>query len=153
MASIRDQIIAAAITALNTGRPAGIPVAERVRTADLTPAELPAITVYPTHSTPEEIGGGGGPLVRARLAFVVECRAAGTDAIRPDAAVDPLYVWVVQKLANRRLPDGLGGLLNHDIVEGETSFVYEQGAAPYCLAAVEMTAVHQYLVANPEARV
>lgn len=153
MASIRDRIIAAAITALNTGAPGGVPTAERVRTADLEPSDLPSIIVYPTRTSPDPLGGGERNAVRARLSFNVECRAAGTGSIRPDEAIDPLCVWVIKALGGKRLSDGAGGFLNHDIVEGETTFVFEQGAAPYCLASVEMTAVYQYLVSNPESRV
>lgn len=153
MASVRDQIVAAAIVALNTGTPVGVPQAERVRTAAIEPSELPSIIVYPSHDTNEAIGGDGGPLVRARFTMVVECRAAGTSSIRPDQAVDPLYVWVVKALVNNRLPDGAGGFLNHFMNEGDTTFSYEEGDAPYCLAATEMIAVYQHLVGDPESRV
>jgi hypothetical protein len=153
MASVRDQIVAAAIVELNTGAPGGIPTAERVRLAELAPTDLPSILVFPSSDAPEEIGGGGGAIVRSRLTLVVECRAAGTASIRPDQAVDPLAVWVVKALGNKRLPAGGGQFLNHDIVQGETTFSFEEGEAPYCLAAIEMIVVYQHLVADPEARV
>ena len=154
MASIRERIVAAAVVALNTGAPVGVPQAERERLAAVDPnVDLPSIIVFPVHDVPEQVGGDGGPLVRSRLTLTVECRAAGTASVRPSQATDPLFVWVVKTLVGTRLPDGSGGFLTHFINQGETTFSYEQGEAPYCLAAIEMTAVYQQLVADPESRV
>jgi len=153
MASIRDKIIAAAITALNTARPGGIPAAERTRTAAIDPSELPSILVYPGLDQPEEVGGGLGPIVKSSFRILVEMRAAGTISIRADEAIDPLYVWTVKKLAGARLSDGAGGFLNHDIQEGETSFQFDQGEAPYGLAVTAFLVSYQHLVGDPEARV
>lgn len=153
MASVRDKIVAAAVAALNTGTPVGVPAADRVRTAEVAPSELPSIVVFPVRDEPEEVGGGGGPIVLSRLTLVAECRAQGTASVRPDEALDPLATWVVKALANKQLPNGAGGVLNNDILEGSTSFSYESGETPMSLAAVEMIVVYQHLVADPESRV
>ena len=153
MASIRDQIVAAAIAELNTARPPGIPQADRTRLAAITPSELPSIIVFPGLDQPEEVGPPAGPIVRSRFRMIVEQRAAGTASVRPDAAVDALYVWVIKKLARKRLTAGGGGFLNHDTVEGETSFAFEQGDEPYALATTALIVTYQHLVADPEARV
>jgi hypothetical protein len=152
VSSIRERIAAAAVVELNTGTPGGVPQTERSRTADYQPADLPAIVVYLMRDVHERVGGGSGPIYRSRVTLFVECRASGTGSLRADQAVDPLYLWVVKALAGKRLPDGAGGFLNHDIFEGDTTFAYEQGNVPHCLASTEMVVEYQRLRGDPEAR-
>lgn len=152
MATIRDRIVAAAITTLNTGTPVGVPQAERVRTADIGLEELPSIIVFPTLDVPEPVGSPGIPIVRSRLSLTVELRAAGTALVRPDQALDPLYSWVIRALVRRRLSDGAGGFLNHDTLEGQTTFAYEQGDKPLAFASVELVVSYQHLSNDPDNR-
>lgn len=146
MSSIREQIIVAVVAALNVGSPPA--VTERTRLSAIEDSGLPSIVVFPLDDTAEEIGGGGGPIVRSRLKLGFELRAKGTAIARADTAVDALYVWLIKKVAGNQL----GGLAI-DIVEGDTSFRFESGENPMCLATVDMTVVYQHLTANPEARV
>ena len=150
MASIREQILDAVVAALSAGSPPA--TVERSRSADLGPADLPSIIVYPIRDQPGDNSSATRPAVLSRLTFVVECRAAASASVRADEAVDPLYVWVVQKLGQQRLADGAGGWLNHDMVEGETAFAYDRGEAPYCLASIEFDATYQHLRRDPELR-
>ena len=147
MASVREQIVVAAIAALNAGTPGGVPAAERTRSTAVEEAGLPSIIVYPTRETSAS-APAHGPIVHRRLTLAVECRAKGDGTVRPDQAVDPLVVWVIKALAG----SVLGGLA-HVIEEGDITFAYEQGEAPLCLAVVEMVVEHQHLVTNPESRV
>ena len=47
MSSIREQVIAALMTVLNTGRPSGVPAAERTRVIALEVAQLPSSVLVP----------------------------------------------------------------------------------------------------------
>jgi len=143
VSSIRDQIVAATITALNAvGKPCDF---ERSRATALTDADLPRGVVYPVRDIPED-PFLAGPVTRSRLTMMCEIRALGTAALRPDQAVDPIYTWVVAKLVGNTL----GGLALK-LQEGDSTFVYGQGDSPICLLAVEVVATHQHLTANAEA--
>lgn len=149
MSTVREQIITAAVAALNTGTPGGVPATERERVAAVEEQDgAGAIALYPVRDVPEEVGGGGGPLMRCRLTLAVEVWAKGTALLRPSQAVDPMLVWIVKTLAGNRL----GGLA-HDIVEGETIFAYEAGDNPWCRATVELIVSYQHLVSDAEARI
>lgn len=111
MASLREQIINAAVAALNVSRPAGVPPATRLRKS-YESAQLPAITVYYTGDTAQKPSGARSPIVKRVMTLVVECRAA---ADQVETILDPLLVWAVKTLA----PSTLGGLVS-EIAEKTT---------------------------------
>lgn len=134
--TIREQIIQAVLSALNTGRPGGVPAAIRSRYHNLIVSALPAVTVFPESCVPVAIQQPRGPLVEWSLNLVVECVAAGDAGMSPDAAVDPLVAWVTKVLGANRF----GGLaIRTD--EGKTTFQMGfsgQGRTPLCRARVEI---------------
>lgn len=149
MATIREQILAAMVTALNTGTPVGVPQTERTRRLAVQgTATTNSIVLRPTRSTTEEIGSPNSPITRARMTVEVEMQMAGTVADRPDKLIDPLYEWIVKALVNNRL----GGLC-HGIDEGESSFQYgAEGQYPNVMLTVEMSVPFSYLAADPTSK-
>ncbi len=147
MATIREQVIAAAVLALNTGTPVGVPTAERERGVAISETSSAVISVYPLLETVEGVGRPSNPIVRCRLTLSVSCWARGTVSQRPSQAVDPLLAWVVKALGANRY----GGLA-HDTRRGDLSFKYDHGENPWCQATQEMVIDYQHLVADAEAR-
>lgn len=152
MSTIREQIVSAALTALNTSRPAGVPnVVERSRLFAIDTSSLPAMTIYPNRDAVFDVGGRRGPKVRRVLTLLVECRAKGQLVPTPvssDAATDPLCAWAVKTLCD----NSLGGLAN-DISESETTFEYDQATeGQVCVATVAFQIDYESLAANAESR-
>ena len=143
MSSIGEQIVVAAVSALNAGSPPC--VFDRERIADLVDADLPRGVVYPLRESPASPFLERKPVVRPSLTIVLELRALGTSSLRPSQAVDPLYVWAVSKLAGNTL----GGLV-HELLEGERNWQYGVGDKPICLLTMEMVATYQHLTADAE---
>lgn len=145
MSSVREQIVAASVVDLNAGSPPC--VFERSRVAALTDVDLPRGVVYPARDTADSKFLGRRPVVRSRLSLFIELRALGTASVRPDQAVDPLYVWTVAKLTGNTH----GGLLFDGWQEVESTLQYGAGDRPICLLTLEMVAHYQRLTADAEA--
>lgn len=127
MASIRDTIIGAIITALNAANPAGVPDATRVRLAPLDPSELPAIIVRPVR---EEVAGIGRTMAdydQRTLEIAVDCYATGST---PDQILDVMLAWVTSIL-NRSKP-----ATNANCTETGTSWEFEESDRTYSKATV-----------------
>lgn len=129
MATIREQIIDAAVAAVNNSAPAGVPVCVRTLMQPAETAQLPAITVFPVR---EEIDpsktGRWGPLIVRTLYLRFVIYATGDPA---DGALDPIVEWVAKQLGGSTL----GGLAQ-DAVEHELTWQYDEGN--YAVAAVAM---------------
>ena len=129
MATIREQIINAAVAAVNNGAPAGVPACVRTVMQPAEQAQLPAITVFPVR---EEVDpaktGRWGPLIVRTLYLRFVIYAAGDPA---DGALDPIVEWVARQLGG----SNLGGLAQ-DAVEHELTWQYDEGN--YAVAAVAM---------------
>lgn len=147
MATVREQILDAVVTALNAGAPAGFPVATRTNPDPYEPGALPAVTVFPTDESVSDVGASGhrrGPVTNRRLTFRVECRAIGEP---PETALDPMIAWVVKALAGSTM----GGLA-HDVQEQRTEWVVEAAEEVYGLASVEFAVDYRTLTNNLEAQ-
>jgi hypothetical protein len=142
--SIREQIILAAVALLESdGGPAGLTV-YRERTRPIEPTSLPAILIYADDDTPEPLAKQQyqAPLVTRNLILHVECRAQGSTTVPPDAALDPLLVWVSQQFAqNEHFPTSADPPVNlaNGVVEGKTSWFSKEGDQLLAAAAIEWT--------------
>lgn len=129
MATIREQIIEAAVTAVNTGAPTGVPACARTVMQPSEQAQLPTITVFPVR---EEIDntktGRWGPLIVRTLYLRFVVYASGDPA---DSALDPIVEWVSKTIGG----SNLGGLAQ-DAVEHELIWQYDEGN--FAVAAVAM---------------
>lgn len=138
MATIRQQILAAMVTALNTGAPAGVPQATQRRVTPRELSELPKIDVAPAQETKTQTDGALGPFSNRVMNVVVRCWVSG-DA--PEVAADPIVAWVTTALESNRL----GGLAEN-IQETASSWVYDVGET--VLGVVEITFEVSYLTAR-----
>lgn len=106
MSSIREQIIEAALAALNTSTPGGVPAADRLRMEPYQIEDLPAIVIMALREEIEPLKDSRwGPLVNRVLTLRVACYAAGSPA---DGLIDPLLTWADQALDSNQF----GGLAN-----------------------------------------
>lgn len=146
MSSITEQLVVAAITALNTNRPGGVPEFERARTIDLANEDLPVAIVYSPDERSEPVHKHH-PLAKREMALVIEYFFAGTETVSADSASDATKVWIVKALVGS--PTRLGGLATA-IVEGNTERNLAQADRMYCLASTEILIETQSQRTNPE---
>ena len=144
MATIRQQILEAAVTALNTGTPSGVPSAAQRRITPRDIGDLPAIDVAPGEEVVVRVGGAGGPIVKRSMKFKVRCWVKG-DA--PEIAADPLIAWATKALAGSRL----GGLALQ-IDEVGTTWIYDIADDVYGVAEVEFSAEYVTKFNDQEAK-
>ena len=137
MSTIREQIVTAAVQALATDAPAGVPAPVRTRLDSPGADQLPALTVYQGIETVELMRdaktgtASRGPIVRRSLLLSVEVLTkAGTDE-EPDKAADPILAWTTAALA---AAGNFGGLANDPADELGTKFEYEQAETSFCRA-------------------
>lgn len=145
MATLRERIIAAALTALNTGRPADVPEATRLKTTPYEATQLPAMTIYPVREDVEDVGGRFGPIVKRALTLRIECRATGEPV---DQKLDPLLAWATKALSG----NNLGGLVI-DIAEIGTEWAVEPAEAVHGIALVDFTALYATKTNDQEAEI
>jgi hypothetical protein len=157
MASIRDQLLAAVVTALSaSGKPAGVAV-DRSRGTPLSPGQLPRMIVYPIHErvTTERAmrtadGAKSGHSMRT-LRVRLECRVSVGPDGQTDTTLDPLVTWAVKGLmADARL----GGLC-HDIHEKETQWLPPSAGerdAAYGAAAVDVEIEYHTAANDPSVK-
>lgn len=144
-ASIREQVLIAIVTALgaSTARssnpvspPAGLTV-HRERTRAIEVDSLPAILVYADDGVPKPLAGQvyASPLTEHELTVALECRAQGSSAVSPDAALDPVLVWAALAIfADERF----GGLAS-GVEEGRTVWNSHEGDVPIASAKYSIT--------------
>lgn len=129
MSTIREQIIEAAVAAMNNSPPAGVPACVRTLMQPSEQDQLPTITTFPVR---EEVDPGKtgrwGPLIVRTLYLRFVIYASGDPA---DGALDPIVEWVARALGGSQL----GGLAQ-DTVEHELTWQYDEGN--YAVAAVAM---------------
>jgi len=145
MSTIREQIVAAAVTALATGIPPGVPAPVRTRLDSPSTDQLPALTVYQAVETVDamrDLKAGGtsrGPIVRRSVLLNVEVLTKAGTGDEPDKAADPILAWATKALG---AAGTFGGLANHPADEIGTKFEYEQAETSFCRA--KMTFRIQY---------
>ena len=137
MSTIREQIVTAAVTALGTGTPPGVPSPVRTRLDSPSADQLPALTVYQAAETVEtmrdyrEGRGSRGPVVRRSVLLNVEVLTKAGTGEEPDKTADPILAWATKALGTA---GNLGGLANNPADETGTKFEYEQSETLFCRA-------------------
>ena len=147
MSSVREQVLTAVMAALNTGRPSGVPAAERTRVIALEAGQLPSSVLVPRRESVEQRGGRFGPLVERRLTVEIEHRAFGGSGVAVDQAADALLSWPVKALCGNTL----GGLAA-EIRESGTEWQYAEGEKPFVLAVQSFEIAYTTRVADAEQR-
>lgn len=140
----RELVTVAALAALNTDRPVGIPVTRRVRGFDQPKSEALAISL---RQFKEEIDKGPGPagggISKRALILAIDCRAQGSSSATPEQVLDPALEWVTRKLGGSRL----GGLV-FSTLEVEIRWDDEQADHAYARATVYVVCRYETLVAD-----
>lgn len=143
MATIREQIIQAAIATLNTGTPAGVPQAVRSRLEPYTPGELPACTVKPVREEIEYEAEGKRSYFRRRvLTLRISYFFTGAD----ESAADPMVQWATQKLDGQVFTS-----LIEDSIEALYEWEYAAEDAPY-FALHQDFRIHYHTVVGDQTR-
>ena len=153
MSTIREQIVAAAVTALNTARPTGVPAAIRTRLDSPSAAQLPALTVYqaaesvePMHR--ERMGAAQrGPVVKRTLFLNVEVVTKAGATEEPDKAADPILAWAVKSVVGAGT---MNGLANNAADEVGTKFEYDQSETSFCRATTTFRIEYQSRTSDAE---
>jgi hypothetical protein len=140
MASIREQLMAAITTALNTDRPANVPAFVRTRIDSPDEDQLPINSIYQGQESTDTLHGAKegtrrrGPLLRRYLEFNTESVARAASGDEPDKALDPSLVWIVKVMGE--FPCGRGELANEKPDEMGTKFDYERAKSSCCRATM-----------------
>jgi hypothetical protein len=142
-ATVRNQIVDAALALLNTDPPTGFPVADDHQLESYQPGQLPAVTVFEIRDEGEinKIGGRWGPFLDRNLTFRVEVRVAG-DVGR--AIVDPFLAWIGTCLGGQQF----GGLAT-DTFEALTEWQYAALDQPYTLVQQDFRVQYSVLKTDP----
>jgi hypothetical protein len=147
-ASVRQQIVTAAIALLNTSRPSGVPQADETRLESYTPAELPAMTVFRIREEGEsEKEGRWSYFVKRTFTLRIELRFASDTA---PADMDSTYVWVGQQLGQQQFgPSANGGTLAEDCYETLLEWQYADADQPYTLLQIDFRVEYSTLKEDP----
>lgn len=149
MASIREQIILAMVAAFNAGGgPAGLTV-HRERTRPIETDSLPAVMIYNDDDQPKPLAQQTyrAPLVERQLTVGVQCRAQGSASVTPDAALDPVLVWVLKQIFS---DETFGGLAN-GVEEIRTVWSSREGDKPVAAATIHFTIKYRTSRTDPTA--
>ncbi len=137
--TIREAIIVAVVAALNAGgsaSPSGLTV-HRERTRPIEVDSLPAILVYADDDVPKPLAEQRykAPLTERQLSLFLECRAQGSAAVPPDAALDPILIWAAKTIFADESFSGLAS----GVEEGRTVWSSREGDVPMAAAKWSIT--------------
>jgi len=154
MSTIREQLVASAVTALAAGTPPGVPPPVRTRLDSPSADQLPALTVYQAAETVESMhdyragGASRGPIVRRTLLLNIEVLTKAGEGAEPDKAADPILAWATKALG---AAGNFGGLANQPADEVGTKFEYEQAETSFCRATMTFRLEYQSRADDAEA--
>lgn len=142
MSTIREQIIEAAVVAVNVGAPTGVPACVRTLMQPSEQVQLPSITCFPFREVINDRSATGrwGPIITRDLYLRFVVYAQGEPA---DQALDPILAWLTQALGGQQF----GGLAN-DTVEHEINWQYDEGTFQVAAASVDFRVEYQTLRAD-----
>jgi len=141
--SVREQIIDAVLTALNTGTPVGVPQAERRRGQPYQATELPAISVKPVREEVEYEQSGKRTYFRKRvLTLRISVWTIGDDSV-----ADPMTTWATQVLD--------GQIIVPSLIEDAIEALYEWDSSnedqPYNVVHQDFR-IHYHTVVGDQTR-
>jgi hypothetical protein len=145
-ASVREQIVAAAVAQLNTSRPVGVPQADNSRLEPYQPSELPAMNIFRIREEGEsEKEGRWSYFVKRTFTLRVELRFASDTAA---VDMDPSYVWAGQTLATGYQQPAFGGLAE-SCYETLLEWQYADSDQPYTLLQIDFRVEYSTLRNDP----
>lgn len=136
MPSVTEQIVASALTALNTGAPSGVPPVTRTRFEAYGAEELPAATIKKLREEVNfEKGGKWGPLRYRVLTLRLTVYALGDES-----AIDPVEVWATSVLDGQAFSP-----LIEVCIEGQKEYHFANEDQRYCQLDLDFR-VHYHTV-------
>jgi hypothetical protein len=132
MSTLLTQIGDAMRTALDTGRPAGVPSVGFWTGLPVDTGALPHRTLGWLNESVQPVGPNESALVRRSVRFAVEDLVAASSTISAQAAAEPLRAWSVRALAGNRYLDAGGVPLAIHTAEIGTQWELEQAEVPFC---------------------
>lgn len=145
--SLRERIVQAVLTKLNTGTPSGVPDAKRAWTTVLNENQLPMIAVYWPKDDARPIGGPQPVLMDRTLTLAVGVWFAGNVSTTADQLADAALQWIVSSLSGQE-EAGLYELMLEDGTECELA-----GAeVPFARVTVHVTVKYQTAVNRLDVR-
>lgn len=153
MASKRDAIVAASVTALSAAsagsftKPSGL-VVSRFRTRPTTRDTALSVAVYPVAESSSRVGQNRSPLTQHKLTVRLECRAVVAVGSAADAILDPVLVWATQSLF---ADESLGGLASA-IEETACQWGADEADETYAVAWKDVTVTFACLANDPTHR-
>jgi len=139
MSSIREQIIEAAMTRLNTGAPTGVPQTTRARQEPYSTNELPAITIKPLREEVEYEAEGKRSYFRKRVLTL----RASVHFVGDDSVGDPMTVWISKQLDGQTFPT-----LMEDCIEAQYEWEYAAEDQPYLVLHQDFRVIYHTLVGD-----
>lgn len=128
MSSIRQQVMDAMLSALNTGRPGTVPQIGKWTGLAVEDSHLPFSSLARAKEVISPVGTRSAPIVRRTLRVEIEHLVAGTatPSATAEENAEPLLSWNVKALVG----NSLGGLAI-ELNEGEITWTLEQADRPY----------------------
>ncbi len=157
MSTIRQQLLTAMETRLNTGRPAGVPQVERSRAVDVDPEQLPSLVMNWVAATPrtnlQQVRREPAEDVVCRRVLSVRfaSRAAGGGGQTAEQNAEVMAAWVVKQLCGVVSDASPFYHLAHRIDLGGEACSFSHGAPGQCLVDVELIVDYGHLVSDAEA--
>ena len=155
MSSIREQIMAAIVVALNDSRPGNVPEFIRTRVDSPDPGQLPVNSVYQGEEIVGRMTDEGegrtsrGPVLRRAVIVHIEAVTKAAGASVPDKELDPTLVWVTSKMA--AAGRFAGDLADYPGDELGTRFEYERAESSFCRATMRWRIEYQTTSTDAEA--
>ena len=145
MPTIREQIIQAAVSAVNANRPDDVPECTRTKLEPTENGSLPALTCFPYREivTSTKPGGRWGPTVDRVLYLRFVAQAQGKPA---DASADPILAWLTKALGGQTFNG-----LTDDTQESEITYSYDEGTFQVVSVAQDFKIEYQTLRADATA--
>lgn len=144
-ASVRSQIVDAAITLLNASPPSGVPATDDTRLESYTAGELPSIVLFEIRDESEtEKEGRWSYFLKHTFTMRAELRIAETVAVKARAAMDPLFVWVATQLGGQQF-----GALAEDCYPTLAEWQYAAEDQPYTLLQLDFRVLYSTLKSDP----
>lgn len=131
MSTIRQQIRDAAIAALNTSPPTGVPETTKRRFIPGEKITQPRIAAFFSDEDDQRVGGAGGPLTKRRLIIAIQAIVPVELPDEADDAIEPLLAHIVDVLGDTNL----GGLATN-VSEIQTVWATANDAGVFIIVAL-----------------
>lgn len=145
-ATVRNQIMDAALAMLNNSPPGGVPQTDDGRIQPYSEDELPTAVLYEIREDDQnEKEGRWSYFLKRTFTMRIEVRvAAPAGGDSPRAAIDPILVWIGKTLGAQQF-NGLA----EDCYEQHTEWQRADESRPYTMVQVDFVIEYSTLKSDP----